>query len=506
MIIQHNLAAMNTNRQFGINNRSKTKSIEKLSSGYKINRAADNAAGLSMSEKMRRQIRGLNQASFNVQEGIGLCQVLDGGMAQIHDLLQRQNELCIKGANGTLTDVDRSYVQAEIEALTTEVDRTARETTYNDLNVLNRNVAYKRGEEHVEEVTTLPLSEVDWSTLPEDSRKVDVAFIMDTTGSMGTALVKARNSINDFVDTLSIGGLDLNLILVDYKDTVDDTYPAKVYEFGDDVSAFKAKLATFTATGGGDNPESGLEAIMDIKDVVSTRPDSQIQYVLITDADVHTSSDGKSSLTIGGVTDYLVSKDITLHLLGSSTASAQLGSMVTSSSGNIYDLAGSFGTIFEDIGMDILTKAAKKGGIDKAYSYDMYESDPMPVFVQASSESGIHIGIPIPDCRASNLGIDKVSCSTALQAENSINMIKNALHMISSYRTKVGAVQNRLEHTMDNLNNISENTSAADSAIRDTDMATEMVKFSKHNILEQAGQSMMTQANSKNQGVLSLLQ
>ena len=274
MVVQHNITAMNSNRQLGVTTATQAKSTEKLSSGYKVNRAADDAAGLAISEKMRRQIRGLTQASLNAQDGISCVQTAEGALAEVHDMLQRMNELVDKAGTDTLASADRGYIQSELDALVSEIDRVRETTTFNEQSLLN----------------------------------------------------------------------------------------------------------------------------------------------------------------------------------------------------------GSF--------------TSKK------------------IHVGADSASGNQITISIQNMKASSLGITagfKVTGSTGSLARTQLDKVKNALASVSKQRSDLGAVQNRLEHTVKNLDNVVENTQAAESQIRDTDMATEMVKFSNNNILAQAGQSMLAQANQSNQGVLSLL-
>jgi len=269
MVVQHNLRAMNSNRMLGLTQSTQAKSTEKLSSGYKINRAADDAAGLAISEKMRRQIRGLSQASENAQDGISCVQTAEGALNEVHDMLQRMNELATQAANGTNTDKDREYLQLEVSQLKAEITRTATNTSFNE--------------------------------------------------------------------------------------------------------------------------------------------------------------------------QYLLSTNKTLTL-------------------------------------------------------------------QVGTENGHTIEFALQKMDASALSITSVNISSSTGAASALTTIKNAINTLSEYRAKLGATQNRLEHTINNLDNVVENTTAAESQIRDTDMASEMVKYSNNNILAQAGQAMLAQSNQANQGVLSLLQ
>ena len=297
MVVQHNMTAQNSNRMLGITTTQQAKSSEKLSSGYKINRAADDAAGLSISEKMRRQIRGLTQASSNAQDGVSLVQTAEGALTEVQDMLQRMNELSVKAANGTLQTVDRNYIQSEVDNLTSEINRVASTTTFNEQNLL------------------------------------------------------------------------------------DGTFTKKMLQVGSEGNM----------TG---NVHEGQEININI---------NKMDFGTIT----NTSTDFNSAIKTGS---SLSPKNAELKV------------------------------------------------------------------------------------------------TTATLAKSSINVVKNALQNVSTMRSNLGAIQNRLEHTIKNLDNVVENTTSAESAIRDTDMATEMVKYSNNNILAQAGQSMLAQANQSNQGVLSLLQ
>ena len=271
MVVQHNLTAMNSNRMLGLTQSTQAKSTEKLSSGYKINRAADDAAGLAISEKMRRQVRGLTQASANAQDGISAVQTAEGALTEVHDMLQRMNELAVKAANGTQTDEDLGYINSEVQALKSEITRVATTTTFNEQSLL------------------------------------------------------------------------------------DGTFTGKELQVG------------------------------------------------------------------------------------------------------------------------------------------------------AEDDAAQRITLNIDEMSASSIGVGTVDVSSQAGAKTAIGNIKTALSNVSAQRSDLGAIQNRLEHTINNLNNVVENTTSAESAIRDTDMATEMVKYSNNNILAQAGQAMLAQANQSNQGVLSLL-
>lgn len=296
MVVQHNLTAMNSNRMLGITSSTQAKSTEKLSSGYKINRAADDAAGLSISEKMRRQIRGLTQAVANAQDGISAVQTAEGALGEVHDMLQRMNELAIKAGNETLQSVDRKYIQQELDQLKSEIDRVQTTTTFNEQKLLNGEFS--------------------------DGKALQVG-----------AEVDSNNRIK-----VTISSMDWN----------------------------------------------------------------------------HIANSGSNAIAGGGA---IGKGDGTLQVWKSGEDASKVTENIT----------------------------------------------------------------------------------------KTVSSIKSALQCVSEQRSRLGATQNRLEHTVNNLNNVVENTTSAESAIRDTDMATEMVKYSNNQILAQAGQAMLAQANQANQGVLSLL-
>ena len=336
MVVQHNLTAMNSNRMLGITTKSQAKSTEKLSSGYKINRAADDAAGLSISEKMRRQIRGLSQASLNAADGISCVQTAEGALNEVHDMLQRINELAVKGENGTLTSVDRTYIQSEVKQLMSEIDRVQSTTTFNEKSLLDgsfKNVGLQVGAESGQHIAVtianMGVNELMASAV-DAGVKFNAAHVTDEDGDTknGSNIVEGENT------------LDTNML-----------------------SKFHAYVPG------------------DVKGTYDNKPTTATPLI---EADI-----------------------------------------------------------------------AAPTSADFA----------------------------------------------ALNA-----FAKHAVKVVSQQRSDLGAVQNRLEHTINNLDNVVENTTAAESQIRDTDMATEMVKYSNNNILAQAGQAMLAQANQANQGVLSLLQ
>ncbi len=351
MVVQHNITAMNSNRMLGLTTKAQAKSTEKLSSGYKINRAADDAAGLSISEKMRRQIRGLTQASANAQDGISCVQTAEGALNEVQDMLQRMNELAVKGENGTLTSTDRSYIQAEVKQLMSEIDRVQSTTTFNEQSLLD--------------------------------------------GSFSNKGLQVGAESGQHI-AISIKNMQTNELIAN---AVHDKVKFGVANIGDDEES-----ATGVATG----------------DVLSAG--DAAKYV-----------EGDNFLTLDMLEKfYNFKKD---DLADSSLATTGTGDKIA---------------ITTDVAM-----------------------------------------------------VDKEPTAADFAALNAF--AKHAIKDVSEQRSNLGAIQNRLEHTISNLDNIVENTTSAEAQIRDTDIATEMVRYANNNILQQAGTSMLSQANQSNQLALSLL-
>ena len=412
MVVQHNLTAMNSNRMLGITTKSQAKSTEKLSSGYKINRAADDAAGLSISEKMRKQIRGLTQASSNAQDGISAVQTAEGALNEVQDMLQRMNELAVKAANGTQAENDRSYIQNEIDQLVTEIDRVSTTTKFNESYLLKG----------VNQDGTA-------AKLTYETAKGNITDIDAATGkkeyALGTAADKTVSNKGTYkVATVQVNGKTYGLV-TDIKD--ENTAGGKTLSEKDALDDAKAKGG---ATDGAFATQD--ELLAQIKKDLNKAGAGDIKSISV-------DKDGK--VTVEAFADLNASLNFSLHVGADSTADNK-------------------------IDVDISMMSARGLGVN-----------------------GIQVS-----------GNDDTNATAA------IDTISAAIQKVSTQRSALGAVQNRLEHTINNLDNVVENTTSAESAIRDTDMATEMVKYSNNNILSQAGQAMLAQSNQSNQGVLSLLQ
>ena len=454
MVVQHNLTAMNSNRMLGLTAKTQAKSTEKLSSGYKINRAADDAAGLSISEKMRKQIRGLTQASSNAQDGISAVQTAEGALNEVQDMLQRMNELAVKAANGTMSENDRTYIQNEVDQLTTEIDRVAETTKFNETYLLkgDKTAASDYTFSYGATAGTTSYTLKDGVTLfDENGKKVEAGTVLDTTKKYYKDYKKGTAAEdNDFAGTTNT---DTNKNVL-YDGDTGEKFEAGKVQYKDKAKYFSTKVGTEQDPKDAGFSTSKLDNAYYDKDGNKIAENALSNYLKTTDGTNINVKDGVKLYDANG-------NDVTANVQGNQfSAKATTGALTLS------------------------------------------------LHVGADATSNNQISLDITAMSAERLGVAglKVDGSDDTNALNAIDTIKEAIQKVSTQRSTLGAVQNRLEHTINNLDNVVENTTSAESQIRDTDMATEMVKYSNNNILSQAGQAMLAQSNQANQGVLSLLQ
>ena len=478
MVVQHNLTAMNSNRMLGLTQSSQAKSTEKLSSGYKINRAADDAAGLTISEKMRKQIRGLDQASTNAQDGVSSVQTAEGALTEVHSMLQRMNELAVQAANGTNSkESDRQAIQDEIDQLTTEIDRVAETTKFNETYLL-------KGDKDAVKGYSYSYGKATAAAATFDGQK-NITSTGSNTGSKITVTAaapaddKAAAAQNELLKTLQKSGARVTIaagltggnvaIAIDGYDVDKD---GKVSKDGVDTGI------TLTASAGNDNT-NGTVALSD----TLTLDSKAVNKAATGTHAAYYDKDG-NKLSENALSNYFTS--------------------TTATNGTITTTQLKDKTLYDEFGNVAKVDPAKN--IQTAQ--DQVGSLKLSLHVGADATSNNKIELNLDAMSAKGLGVNglRVDGATSTNADNAVETIKEAIQKVSTQRSALGAVQNRLEHTISNLDNVVENTTSAESAIRDTDMATEMVKYSNNNILSQAGQAMLAQANQSNQGVLSLLQ
>ena len=568
MVVQHNMQAMNANRMLNVTTSTQAKSTEKLSSGYKINRAADDAAGLTISEKMRKQIKGLDRASTNAEDGVSSVQTAEGALTEVHSMLQRMNELAVQAANGTNSESDRSAIQDEISQLTTEIDRVSETTKFNETyllkgdenggttqNTINAHDAGLAGK-----LTDVGTGSATFTAnaLTKGS-KVTIAGKEYTIGDK-TENVAVTSTEGTDVYKKTISGVETiagKTVYAKNKDdasnagtasdttnitNVDDGLAAGTYTWsqadskwtdaeGNDVTAdVEAKItyatnaaavtdgATITVTQGYKYDEitdaSALEAALkdgvdlttdadgtDTAAVEGTDYNATTTYEKVKDGEI-LSSDTKLYTDATGTTEAVEDTDYTTRAASDTITAA-----------DAYKLMADELEAASNIGTDDDKKATVVNNNDGTFTITEGKAETsaklsFSLHVGADADMTNKISVDIESMSAAGLGIKglNVKDNSGKAATYAIDAIADAVAKVSAQRSALGAVQNRLEHTIANVDNVVENTTSAESRIRDTDMAEEMVNYSKNNILAQAGQSMLAQANQSNQGVLSLLQ
>jgi len=481
MVVQHNMTALNANRMLGLTASQQSKSTEKLSSGYRINRAADDAAGLSISEKMRKQIRGLDQASTNAEDGVSAVQTAEGALNEVQDMLQRMNELAVQAANGTNSENDRAYIQSEIDQLVTEIDRVAETTKFNETYLLKGDGV---GGKYVDLGATTVCTGITMSGTDQTAAVV-AGETYSTDRDVEFSVAQNTDFSDDSADTFTIAGSAY--ALKDYED-IDDLAAAissneKVnsvditYANGKKAVA-QTQAAAFSLTHTNESTTVSGDVTFKVASSYTgvTKNGNEIKVgdnITIT-FDIATKLDDEGNL-----------------VFDEETTNQSIASALTNAKISYTEADGVFSV-----------KLESKMKVNAASTVDDLAFN---LHVGADSANTNKIGVNIASMSADGLGVSGIKVTSEKTATDAIDVISAAIQKVSKQRSDLGAVQNRLEHTINNLDNVVENTTAAESRIRDTDMAEEMVKYSNLNILQQAGQSMLAQANQSNQGVLSLL-
>lgn len=534
MIINHNMPAIGSYNALSRTDATINKSLEKLSTGLRINRAGDDAAGLAISEKMRGQVNGLNMASRNAQDGISMIQTAEGALNETHSILQRMRELSVQSANGTNTAEDRQALQNEVTQLKEEIDRIGNTTEFNTQKLLNGAQAGAAGvsagsgtttgaqvakltaasQTGTEDLSAVSLDgggfgketiiidgqkiEVDWNTLSQDDKATLSAATSDKAqqNKISNILV---NKINEAIDAsgTNVGHVSgyvssNNLTLVSSKEGINseitlDAAAASVLS----TAGITATVTTGTtnyngsAVNGTDTITAEINGVkMQVTPTAVANGDDMSTVASTLAGDINTAISNYNStagLTKG---DEGFINDVTVNV----SEDGRL--IVGSESGAITfkDPAGT--TVAKDLGIaQAQTETNGNGGVT----------------FQIGANKSQTMNFGIADMRSAALGVSGVDISTAGGAQTAMKTLDSAISKVSAQRAKLGAVQNRLEHTINNLTTSSENLQAAESRVRDLDMSLEMVSFSKNKIISQAGTSMLAQANQNPQNVLSLL-
>ena len=579
MVVQHNLQAMNANRMLGITTKETSGSTEKLSSGYRINRAADDAAGLAISEKMRKQIRGLSQASSNAEDGISCVQTAEGALAEVQDMLQRMNELAVQAANGTNSATDRQYIQDEFDQLIEEIDRVAETTKFNETYLLKGDDAKPTKNMYITNYSVtytkndLPnyIKGIDYKTNYVGTNNIYIvsSSIYSTSSNISLTGNKIQNGddITKYMEKVKAGntkdtnkaGATLNttsyvaFVNVELDSDVQKGSNGNVNGHGQtnvtkdlstdgttstvranrDLFIYNTANSTVTRITEGTDMTEYLNTDNTMKDKyrlvdVLYGDEKKVDSKAATSTRVQTSITNKQPFAW---TDNYLERDVSSKQLydadGQIVSGVALNKFFDENGnykGGLYTSAQAraIDEVFANANDPRAKQLKDIGGNVTAATINAYITQSstqvaaaLDVELHAGSDSDRNnkVQVELSTLTAAGLGIDKLASynigivdSTGNNATDAIDVIADALNMVSRQRSALGAVQNRLEHTIKNLDNVVENTTSAESAIRDTDMAEEMVKYSNSNILQQAGQSMLAQANQANQGVLSLLQ
>ena len=496
MVVRSNIMALNANRQLGMNNSQVSKSLEKLSSGYKINRAGDDASGLAISEKMKAQIKGLETASTNSQDGISLVQTAEGALTEVHDMLNRMVELAGKAANGTIdSETDRAALQDEMNSLLDEIDRIAESTDFNGIKLLNGDLA----------TNTVKLGNIK---LGAGNASTTVAATAATTTQTIAAGTDAPAKLT--VEYTDANG-KLQSVTVDYTGTAAADTNATAMR--DALKANSELSALFDIGGTG----------ADITFTAKTAGEGGVKVTNITSTDAKKDAVGKLAFKDG--------TDAYEKVTGGANG-IKAGDKVTVN-GTVYEFVANAGdkvttegAVAVLVGADNnasaanLNKALESEGItvsvDNAQDLlfnPMSNGKGLSLQIGATGDAYNKVTINVGNMSSKGLGIDNlrnIGIMSQDAASAALDQIKNgadsAINTVSSVRAELGAMQNRLEHTINNLDVASENMQSANSQIRDTDMAKEMMEYTKKNVLTQAAQAMLAQANQQPQSILQLLQ
>ena len=562
MVVRSNIMAVNSQRQLGMNNNQVSKALEKLSSGYRINRAGDDASGLAISEKMKSQIKGLDTASLNAQDGISVVQTAEGALTEVHNMLNRMVELATRSANGINADLNRDALQNEVSALQEEIDRIAQATTFNDIHLLDGTGGSGGTSVEPAEVTqpTAPATTAtDGAAGTAATIKLDVAgFTATKPGKVDIKLgdkvigeVEVTEGMTDAEFADAVAGLTFNIndgttdhaftgavdtaggTAITFTQTtpaVLDLTNAKVdgYMSGDDISIEPQEPAAGAAkAAAADAPEkpdfsganavtatvNGKNADFDFTKLDADAVQAAIDAAAKADPDVaggnitisvNAAGNGyelKAGDTVIGTATGTISaaNDTTPVTLTFQTADGnQLGTVdVTGPAGGLGGELAAGDTV--DSGVAATPAAADNNGAAGGGSTFTLQ-------IGDTADSYNQLTFTINSMTSTAIGVGSVDISTLKGAQNAIKTVKTAIDTVSTQRAELGAIQNRLEYTINNLDTSSENIQAANSRIRDTDMAKMMMEYTKVNVVTQSAQAMLAQANQQPQSVLQLLQ
>lgn len=556
MIINHNMNALNAHRNMGVNNTNAGKSMEKLSSGLRINRAGDDAAGLAISEKMRGQIRGLTQASRNASDGISLVQTAEGALNETTNILQRMREISVQSANSTNTETDRAALQEELNQLTTEINRIGNTTEFNTQKLLNGGVG-SSSSSNITDAASASVTTGNFTAKDLSAVDVDASIKVDgTTFDISEALKSNFTTADEVIAKLNevtAGEKKLSDVVDISKNGTKLVFTAKstgksssveISTTNDEVAEMlgynDANDLTTKANGEGKNAtiqKHGLEGTGDklTANNVTVTKGQEFKVTVGRDSEVSVkfAKDKTYDVKNADANVAQAAREELVKDINEALQKAGLSGKVTASlsNDNQLQMISENGKDIAITGMDAfgIANNAKVKNVNQVVGAGAQGAG-FEVNLQIGANSGQAMNLSIGDMRAAALGItgntgqagfsstnnvsngtDTISTEASLDitsatnASKAITAIDSAMEKVSSERAKLGAVQNRLEYTISNLDNTAENLTSAESTLRDVDMAKEMMEYSKNNILSQAAQSMISQANQQPQNVLQLL-
>lgn len=508
MRINTNIAALRASNSLNKSNNSLTKSLERLSSGYRINKAADDAAGLAISQKMRTQIAGLDQADRNSSDGISLIQTAEGALVEVQSMAQRIRELSVQGANGTNTEGDRASIQAEIDELTDEIQRISETTEFNTLSLLDGSCDRKSfsNEPAVTLLSTSTGVAVGSYSIKVTQDARQAVLYGASIGSIGTGKVSATEA-----GTININGVDIK---IEEGDSMDEVYSklregcekVNINVFStEDEEPDMTKATADTAYYEPSNLSEHSKLVFVSKEYGS---DQQITVNCNNTTLASMMGLGSGEVKVKGYDVQASLESGSGNLRKTATVSTK-GNTITITDQNDFEMvmeAEYLGSTFKDAKVNSdggITQSDKPGVIDKKVTMTVLSAGSLKL--QVGANEGQTVEIAIQKINPKTLGIDNLNVNTSEGAQKAITLCDTAIAKISEVRSKLGAYQNRLEHTVNNLGVASENMTEALSRIQDTDMASEMATYTQNNVLVQAGTSMLAQANQLPQQILSLL-
>lgn len=493
MIINHNISALDTYNKLNSAEKSKSNAMKKLSSGMRINRAGDDAAGSTISEEMKSQIRGLEQAGENIQEGVSLVQTAEAGLGSIQDPdLLRMKKLITQALDGALTQSDRMQIQNELDSIKGSINDIANNTEFNTIKVL------------------APPTDISGVSSPSSGGKADIVFVVDNTGSMNSIQTNVANNINNFINEINSQGVsDIRMGIVEYRDSTINNLQFSGNKWTSSNSDISNALLNLAATNSGDI-EDAMAALSDAADNYDFRDNGNgIQtkhIILVTNED----ADDDTTENVASTLNKLKSRGIQLQGVydtnshGAYTPGVdnydvtEFDDLIQATGGKKVDLESS------DWGNQLSSIIGTQIGSSGSGTKETQEKMPT-LELQVGSNSGQEFQVELFDARTKHLGIDDVKVDTIEEAGEALEKVDKAIDIVSNQRVKFGSYQNVLEHEAKNVDNYDYNITGAQSRISDVDMSKEAMELAKSGIIEQSAEAILNQANKMCDSVLNLM-